>query len=261
MKKSTQKTLIYVAAIVIVAYLVIQSGAITGNVLIPPITINVPESGFNPDAPLAPTDTTPPPSPPPTTPPATGIEPTSLMVSLEPNPVVMGNTLYGEVVSNGKDYPITIHALHVGTATEQTYGGLIGAYGKFYDSNPMTVPGYYDFWVTTDTVTSNKPRITVEGAMITSSKTFWSRLNPFGSDSTATIQVFSHSSGSCLIFTNDIDAATSTPLKTVYINSGGYATTTFDISSFSNGNYELDMVVNGIKASDYGESVFFTVGR
>ena len=258
--KNMQNTIVIVAVIAVAIYIAYDNGLIAGNVLLPPIGSG--NDGFDSEAPLNPSTPTDPTPTQPSVPSPTGIVPTSLMVSVEPNPLVMGSTLYGTIVSNGKDYPITIHALHVGTGVEQTYGGLLGDNGKFYDSNPLDTPGYWDFWATTDTVTSNRPRVTVQGALITSSKEFWSSSNPFGSDPTTTIQVFSHYSGSCLIFTNHLtDTPTSTALKTIYINSNGYATTTFDISAFANGNYELDMIINGIKASDYASSVFFTVGR
>jgi len=100
--------------------------------------------------------------------------------------------------------------------------------------------------------------LTVQGALIASSKTSFSRT--FGG-MTATVKVFSHSSGSCLIFVNDPDAGTSTPLETVHINSGGYASVTVNFGVLSLGYYELDMVVNGIKASDYSASVNIFLGR
>lgn len=214
-------------------------------------------NGFDSDAPLAPTDPTQPSSPPPTTPPATGIEPTSLMVSLTPNPVVMGNTLYGTVVSNGKDYPITIHALHVGTATEQTYGGLLGASGKFYDNNPMTIPGYWDFWATTDTVTSNKPRVTVQGVLIVLPSDHYSQT--LGSPMTA--QLYSHTSGNALIIAVDPEAGTSTPLTNSVIHTNGYGEISLDFSVLSRGNYMIDVVINGLKASTYDGDAPLTVGR
>lgn len=196
------------------------------------------------------------------TPPPGYIVPTSLTIEVTPNPGYVDWTYTGDVVSNGKDYPITVHAKHVGANTEQTYGGLLDDTGKFTDSRAIDVPGYWDMWVTTDTgVSSNKPRVEVRGALCWMSRTAWSHLNPFGYDPTTTIKVYCHSSGSCLIFYNDLDAGTSTPLETVYVNSGGYATTTFNINALSNGDYEMDFVVNGIKASDYINSVFFSVGR
>jgi len=253
MKEKTRNLVIVIAVVIGIA-LFVNSGPLQINFpTTPPATTQPPDY-------QAPTYN--PPDYPDYTPPETHIVPTSLTVDLSPNPVAMDSTLYGDVVSNGKEYPITIHAKHVGSGVEQTYGGLLNDYGKFYDSRAMPVPGYWDFWVTTDTgVTSNKPRVTVQGALITMSRTFWSRLNPFGSDPTTTIEVFCHSSGSCLIFYNDLDAGTSTPLETVYVNSGGYATTSFDISSLANGMYEMDFVVNGIKASDYGNEIPFTLGR
>jgi len=252
MKLSQNDKIIYgVVAIIIVALVVTN---------IPELNINVPsgDSGspdyIPPEINITPPDTSDVPAPPP----PTGIEPTSLMVSFDDVSITMGDTLYGTVVSNGKDYPITIHGLHVGANIEQTYGGLLGDNGKFYDSNVMEVPGYWDFWATTSSVTSNKPRVTVEGAMLVSSKTSFSRT--FGS-TVATIQFYCHSSGSALFFFNDPDAGTSTPIENVYINSGGYGTTTLDVAGWSLGYYELDFVVNGIKASDYGESVEIFLGR
>lgn len=184
--------------------------------------------------------------------------PTSLYVTIEPNPVTMGGWVYGEVVSDGYKYPITVHAKHVGAAEETTFGALLDEDGQFYHSQTLDTPGYWDFWVTTDSVTSNMPRLTVQGAMLTSSKTSFSR--SFGG-MTTTLKLYCHSSGNAQIFANDPDAGTSIPMKTVHISSGGYAETTFDFSGWSLGNYELDFVVNGIKASDYGESVWIFLGR
>lgn len=196
----------------------------------------------------------------PTAPPASNSRaPTSLHVVIEPNPITMGSTVYGEVVSDGYLYPVTIHAKHVGANTEQTFAGLISEYGDFYHSEPINIPGYWDFWATTDTgVVSDMPRLTVQGAMLQSSKTFFSRMM---GDMTTTVQLFCHSSGSATLFANDLDASTSIPITTLHINSGGYASTTVDFSGWSLGSYELDFVVNGIKASDYGESVMITLGR
>jgi hypothetical protein len=199
--------------------------------------------------------------PPYPTPTPFGIAPTSLYLTVDPNPVTMGSTIYGEVTSGGRDYLITIHAKHVGEGTEQTVEGRLDEDGWFGRAQVMNIPGYWDFWATADNgVTSGKPRLTVQGAALSSSKTFFSRMI---GDYSTTLKLYCHSSGTATIFIND--GSTSTPIGTVHINSGGYGTGNFDLASYfsgrSLGNYEFDFVVNGIKASDYGESVWVNYNR
>ena len=185
--------------------------------------------------------------------------PTSLQTTLHENPITIGEDLRGSVTSNGRNYPITVYARHVGQNVETSFGAFISEFGDFYHSQPLNTAGYWDFWATTDTgVTSNVPRLTVEGANIEMSQTSFSRIMD---DMACTVQLYCHSSGTATLFANDIDAHTSIFMDTVYINSGGYGATTFDFSGWSLGNYELDFIVNGIKASDYEESKFITLGR
>jgi len=244
---------------------VILIAVVIGIILIAntnPLIINLPagtEDNANQPPSYQPPTYNPPEYPDYPAPPENSRPPTSLYVVVEPNPVTMENYVYGSVTGNGYLYPITIHAKHVGEGTEETFGALLDDDGQFYHSQTVDIPGYWDFSASTDTgVTSNVPRLTVQGALIASSKTSFSRT--FGG-MTATVKVFSHSSGSCLIFVNDPDAGTSTPLETVHINSGGYASVTVNFGVLSLGYYELDMVVNGIKASDYSASVNIFLGR
>lgn len=190
--------------------------------------------------------------------------PTSLHVTLDPNPIDMGDMAYGTVTGDGYKYPITIHAKHVGANQEQTFNALLSEYGDFYHAETINIPGYWDFWATTDTgVTSNIPRLTVEGAMLTSSRTFFSQLDPFGEGYSTTLKLYCHSAGSATVFVND--GSSSTVIATVHINSGGYGEGAVDLGSFFSmhgmGTYEIDFTINGINASYYGESVFVTYSR
>ena len=246
--KKNEKYLILAGAAIIIVFVVMAN--------FPSLNITFPAAPGGGDTYYY-TQPTSPPSP--TAPPTSDSRaPTSLYVVIEPNPVTMGEWVYGSATSDGYKYPITIHAKHVGEGVETSFGALIDEAGQFYHSQTLDTPGYWDFWATAGSVTSNKPRLTVQGAMVTSSRTFFSRLLGYMD---TTLKLYCHSAGTAQIFANDPDAGVSIPMKTAHINSGGYATTTFDFSGWSLGTYEIDFIVNGIKASDYGESVWITLGR
>lgn len=255
MKKKTLQTLIVAAAVVFVAYLLVTN--------MPQNNANYEGGGGSGSASGGDNnyyyyDSNPSPA---YTPAPDYDLPSSLHVTIEPNPVIMGNTVYGTVTSDGANYPVTVHAKHVGEGTEQTFGGRLDANGYFWHSETLAVPGYWDFWVTSDNgVSSNTPRLTVQGAMLTASRTFFSKTFALYDSH---IELFCHSSGTATVFINT--GSSSVPVGSVYINSGGFGEADLDLSSFfslrSTGTYEMDFVVNGVKASDYGESITLTYGR
>jgi hypothetical protein len=150
-----------------------------------------------------------------------------------------------------------VHAKHVGANAEVQFGGLIDDYGKFWHSQTMDTCGHWDFWVTCDSVTSNTAHLTITGIQLYSEETFYSR----SFDTTGTWKVYSSVTGSCGIFANDPAHGVSIPLTTVTVNSGGYAQADLNFGSLSLGTYEVDCVINGQKASDFGCSVNITIGR
>jgi len=201
--------------------------------------------------------TSPPSSP--SAPSSSGLAPTSLYVVIEPNPVAVGSYVYGRVTGNGYLVPITIHAKLMGNGLEQSFGALLDEDGQYYHSQTLDVAGYYDFWATYNSVTSNKPRLTVQGITLAPSKTFVSK----SFAPTLTLQVYSHMSGNVQVFLNDPAHSMSIPLTNMVVNSLGYGDILLDFSSISNGNYELDVLFSegGAKASDYGSTVWIEVGR
>jgi hypothetical protein len=253
MKKNQLYLIVAVIAILAVAYVATNLPDINFQLPTyqPPTSNPTPSPTYNPY---------PTPTPYPTPMPNTDIQvPSSLYVNVDPSTITMKGWVYGEVTGNGRNYPIIVHAKHVGANTETSFGALLDSDGHFYHSQTIDLPGYWDFWATTDTgVTSNMPRLEVQGAMIVSNDFFFSRIMD---DETATLQLFCHSSGTATVFANDPDDMTSTSLGTVHINSGGYAEFALDVSVLGLGTYEIDFVVNGIKASDYGESIWITYGR
>ena len=250
MKKKDKTIFFGVVAIIVVLIVVNNLPEITFNVPSGDTTILVPEG-------QSPSDPTTPYVPPPPAP--SGIAPSSLMVSFEDTTIEMGDELYGTVVSDGKDYPFTIHALHVGTGIEQTYGGLLGDNGKFYDYNTMYIPGYWDFWATTDTVTSNMPRVTVEGVLIVPERTHYSKT--FGG--LIDCELFSHTSGNAQIIAIDAEAMVMIPMTSAVIHTNGYGTVALDFSPFvfSSGTYEITVLINGLDSADFGANPMITVGR
>lgn len=193
----------------------------------------------------------------PTAPPSesVGNAPSSLMISVEPNPLPMGNTAYGEVVSDGYSYPITIHAKHVGSGDENSFGARLDEDGMFWHSQALNVPGYYDFWATADNgVSSNTPRLTVQGALLLSDDVFFSRIME---DYTANLRLFCHSAGTATVYARNTATSAVSTVGTTHINSGGYGAYTLNVAGWSLGNYDLYFTVNGITCA----TVYITYGR
>lgn len=241
------KRLVIIAVVIIVAAIIISDNL--------SLTVNVPSDGSN-DQPIINL-------------PSTDFEfpvtddseaPTSMRLEMEPLSAPMGSTFYGDVTSDGKDYPIMVHALLVGTGTEQSYGGRLSNYGSFYDDSVINIPGYWDFWVSADNeVESNKPRVTVEGVKIVPerlhySKTFGGLIN---------CELFSHTSGNAQIIAIDAEHMIMIPMTSTTINTNGYGTIALDFSpsTFSTGTYEITVLINGLDSADFGTNPFIEVGR
>lgn len=185
------------------------------------------------------------------------LKPTSLAVTVSPNDAPRGSTVTGSVTSNGYNYPITIHAKHVGANSEVSFGGLLTDYGKFYHMQQMDICGRWSFWVTCDGVTSNVAYATITGIMLYSDETTYSR----SFDHVGNWKIYSSVTGSCSVFVNDPAHGVSVPMGSVNVNAGGYASVDLDFGSLSLGNYEVDCVIGGQKASDYAGSVEIQVIR
>jgi hypothetical protein len=185
------------------------------------------------------------------------LSPTSLMIVVSPSSANMGNTFTGAVTSNGYKYPITIHAKHLGSNEEQSFGALINDVGTYYHAQTLSLAGKWQFWATTSSTTSNVASCTVIGITIFSNRTTFSKsLSPSG-----VFKIYSSSSGNCQVIANDPIHSISYPLTNCVINSGGYGEILLDFSSLVEGSYQIDGIVNGLKASDYGGALTIQVSR
>lgn len=191
------------------------------------------------------------------TPAPDNLAPTSLVVVVAPVSAPKGTMVTGVVTSNGFNFPITIHAKHVGANSEVTFGGLLNSEGKFWHSQQLDLCGQWDFYVSGNGVNSNVARSTITGIMLHSEETTYSR----SFDHEGVWQVFSSVSGSCSIFADDPAHGISIPLGTVIVNVGGYAVTNLDFGALTLGTYTINCVVNGQKASDFGGAVTIEVIR
>jgi hypothetical protein len=183
--------------------------------------------------------------------------PSSMYANVEPNPVIMKHRVIGTVTSDGYKYPITVHAKHNGQGKEQTFGGLLDASGRFIITQTIDLPGYWSFWATAGSVSSNVASLTVGGISVVSERDHISKsMSP-----TCVVAVFSHYTGTVGIFANDPSHSVSIPLGTATVNSGGYTAVNVDFSRLANGDYELDAHTNGETATMYGGTCWVTVGR
>jgi len=175
--------------------------------------------------------------------------PTSMTAFVSPNPVTMGDWIKGTVTSDGYNYPITIHALHIGENAKQSFAGVLDDQGKYELINQLNTPGYWQFWVETDVgVKSNKVQLTCQGIKIVGDKTVYDK----SQDDQITFKVYSHYTGDAQVVAEDPNQAVSIPVTTVTINSGGYATFTVNLDSWSDGDYRFNVLIGGEKATDYG---------
>jgi len=199
-------------------------------------------------------------TPPPAVIPENSKDPTSIMATVNPNPVWIGGAVLGEVVSNGYNTGITIKAVHVGLGTAQSIPAWLGTDGKFsFGPQQMNTPGYWQFQVTSDNgIKSNVVSLTVRGTSTVADKEFYSRLI----DDSITIQCFSEHKGQTVLFTAvDHELGAETPLGSATINSGGYASITVNLDSLAIKHYELDAVVGSDRASYYGHTAWVQMGR
>jgi len=198
-------------------------------------------------------------TPSPTSTPQSGnsLVPTSLYASVSPNPVVMNRFVYGSVVGNGYNTPITIYAKLLGDGTQQSFGGLLNADGRFELVQQLSTPGYWQFWVEAGSVKSNTVSLTCEGIRLwcesgTYSKTFRDSL---------IMKIYSNFHGNAAIIANDPAHSVSYPVTNCAVNSNGYGTVAPSLDFLPNGNYELDVILAGHKATEYEGSFWVTVGR
>lgn len=183
--------------------------------------------------------------------------PTSLYAVVEPNPVAMKGRVLGTVTSDGYKSPIAIHAKHRGQGVEQAFGGLLDDNGRFLLTQTISLPGYWNFWVTSGTVSSNTVSLTVQGIATSVDRDHVSKsLSP-----TCIVSVFSNYAGNVAVFANDPAHGVSIPLTNTVVNSGGYGSVQVDFSTFAQGSYEIDALINGETASTYGGTCWVTVGR
>jgi len=189
--------------------------------------------------------------------------PTSLFVQVSPNPAVMGRAVYGTVTSNGYNYPITVYARNLGAEEwtnqgTQTFGALLGADCKYEHLQQVNVPGYWEFWATAGSVTSNKASLTVQGILVSSDHQVVTT-----GDSYVNFVVFSNFKNTQVsLFANDPAKSISIPLQTVNTDHTGSVAVAYnfnDRSTFPVGTYEIDAIISGQKASSYGGSMWLQV--
>lgn len=186
------------------------------------------------------------------------LAPTSLTVTIMPNPVVVGNYIYGAVISNGFNFPVTIYAKLTGTGEVQTFGGLLDAAGKFEQGNQMNVPGFWEFWATANGVTSNIAKLTVEGMKVVCASSSYSKTMK----DSMLIKVYSVFSGNVGIIANDPAHSISYPVTNCVVSTKGYGEVAPSLDFLPNGGYEIDAVNGPHKASFYtGGTFWVNVGR
>jgi len=186
------------------------------------------------------------------------LAPTSLTVTVSPNPMTMGGYIYGAVISNGYNSPVTIYAKLTGTGEVQSFGGLLDASGKFEQGEQMNTPGFWEFWATANGVTSNVARLTVEGLKVQCESSSYSK----SMRDSLLIKVYSVFSGNVGIVANDPAHSVSYPVTNCVVSSKGYGEVAPSLDFLPNGGYEMDAVNGPHKASDYTQGTFWVnVGR
>ena len=185
------------------------------------------------------------------------LAPTSITAQVNPNPANMGGAVYAVATSNGYNIPMTVYARHTGadewTNTEtQSFSALIGPDGKYTHIQQINVPGYWEFWVTCGAVTSNVATLTVNGVLVTSDVTVTS--------GSAIFTVFSNYKNTAVsLIANDEVHGVSIPLQTGNTDSTGSISLMYNFALFEPGFYEIDALIGGAKASDFGGSVTLEV--
>jgi hypothetical protein len=153
-----------------------------------------------------------------------------------PNPANKGGALVADVLSDGFNAGITLHAKHLGTGQEATAAGLLGADGKFRHATQINIAGYYEAWVSSGSVTSPRVKFTVQGLHIAVQGN--------------TVNVFSHLVGPCQVWADDPARSLSIPIGTVTVNQGGYGSIQVNLSDpvWVSGTYGVDCVIGGVTA-------------
>jgi len=245
MNKQDQMWLGIAAIALVVVYFVSSGGIKLPDNL---INVNLPPGSD------APPDNSPPPV---INLPANNLAPTTLNAFASPDPVNMGAGVYGQVVGNGYNYPITITAKLVGPGTTQTLGGMLDADGHFGIYETMYIPGYWEFYAEAGAVKSNTVRLTVVGIKINAERASYSKTF---SDSIK-LEVFSNMHGNAAIIANDPAHSVSYPVTNCVVSTNGYGTVSPSLDFLPNGDLELDVIFGGQKASDFEGSTWVSVGR
>jgi hypothetical protein len=183
-----------------------------------------------------------------------------MTVMITPKDFAQGGWFVGTVYSNGYNYPINVHALHLGSGERTDMQVLIGQDGKFTTSPiQLKTAGYWQFWATSDAVNSNKEIITVRGIRTGIDPTFYSRAFPME----GTIKVYSHYKNTNVgVVILDHARGISTPIYAGSTDSNGFLSIKYTPTGFVNGDYEVEAVFsNGDKATNYGATAWFEVGR
>jgi len=186
--------------------------------------------------------------------------PTSLSVQVSPNPANMGGAVYGTVTSNGYNYPITVYARNLGAEEwtnqgTQSFGAFLGADGKYTHLQQVNIPGYWEFWATTSSVTSKKASLTVLGILVSGSRTSVS-----SGDAYVTFTIFSNFKNTPVsLVAYDPVTYVSIPLQNVNTDDTGSVAVGYNFNAFAVGSYEIDAIIAGQKASTYGGSTWLTV--
>ncbi len=243
MKKQDQ-TLIIVAVVVIAFVLVAQNRGLNvqmPNPSNPNIIVNVPQNNNTQQQQQS-----------------NSLAASSLYASVSPDPVRMGQYVYGSVIGNGYNVPITIYAKSLGEGTQQSFGGMLDATGHFDTYQQLNTPGYYQFWAEgSGGVKSNIVALTCTGVRIGSASDHYSKSF---SDSML-FKLYSNLHGNAALIANDAAHSVSYPVTNCVVNSNGYGEIGPSLDFLPNGTYEIDVVLGGQKASDFSASCWITIGR
>jgi hypothetical protein len=246
---NTPTVVLIVAVMVLVAF---SQGWITiPNIQFPNIIINNP---FNPSGNATNTNTN-------NTviinQPANELKPTSLTVIINPNPVVMGRGIVGQVSSNGYNYPIICYAKFLGTGEIAQIAGLLGSDGKYALITQLNTPGYWQAYAVAGGVQSNIASFTCEGIKVSPDKDVYSRMI----DGDFIIKFYSHMVGAGTVVARKDGTGAPVALGAITINSGGYGAYNFNLSGLAVGFWELDLQIGGQTAKGYGGEAWVEVIR
>lgn len=184
--------------------------------------------------------------------------PTSLTINVAPNPVYLGNAVYGTCTSNGYNVGLDIEAKYLGTSEIVHVAGWLGTDGQFNTMQQMNTCGIWEFQATSDNgIKSNKVSLTVQGMSTGSSLEHYSKT--FADE--ITFSVYTHHTRQSVTFVAD-NGVTNTFLGSSTVNSGGYAEITVNLDSLlANGDYKIDAVIGSDRADYYGKCAWISVGR